>query len=95
MKNVKQCPKCKISWQEEITITETFLGQGKSPTEAARLGKNYGCTPSTPQHFSRNVVGVEVSSQYDGISYWKCGGCKTYFDRWSMKPVDPKWEVGI
>jgi hypothetical protein len=54
----------------------------------------YGCTPSTPQHFSVNVVGIEIQGQYDGVSYWKCTPCGTVFDRWTMKPVDNRWELG-
>ena len=85
---LKNCPKCGVNWKEENTIYEHFLIQGYSPDDAEHKASMYGCTPDNPQHFSINVIGIEVSGKYDGVSYWECQECKALFDRWSMKEVE-------
>jgi hypothetical protein len=53
----------------------------------------YGCTPKSPKHFGKNVIGIEIRGKYDGISYWECQVCKAMFNRWTMEVADPKWEL--
>lgn len=92
MSSPNQCPSCNIEWEEKETITEYFESQGYTPRKALQTGALYGCTPETPKHFGKNVVGIEVRGQYDGISYWKCTVCEVVHDRWTMKPVDEKFD---
>ena len=87
--HAKNCPQCKIAWEEDETIYEFFLKKYEGDTiKAAETASCYGCTPDTPKHFSKNVIGVEISEKYDGVSYWECSNCKSIFDRWTMKLVD-------
>lgn len=83
----KNCPHCGTAWEEEQTIYEYFLGRYKDAAKAAEAARSYGCTPETPKHFGKDVVGIEVRGKYDGVSYWECQKCKTVFDRWTMKPT--------
>lgn len=83
----KQCPSCKEPWEETETIYEFFLNKYKDEEKALEAAKCYGCTPETPKHFGKNIIGIEIQGQYDGISYWKCQCCKTTFDRWTMEIV--------
>ena len=94
MSSPNHCPSCNIEWEEKQTITEHFVNEGYTLSKAVQTGAMYGCTPNTPQHFGVNVVGIEIQGQYDGVSYWKCTSCGTVFDRWTMKPVDNRWELG-
>ena len=86
----KECPKCKIPWEEKETIYEFFLNKYQDEEKATSAAKNYGCTPESPKHFGKNVIGIEIQGMYDGISFWECQGCKTTFDRWTMKEVTSK-----
>ena len=94
MAAAKSCPSCNCDWEEKETITEFFLRKGNTKEEAEKSGAMYGCTPETPRHFGKNVVGIEIMGGYDGISYWKCTECNATFDRWTMKEVDKTWELG-
>lgn len=94
MSSPAQCPSCNIAWQGEETITQYFVREGYTTRKAKQIAAMYGCTSETPRHFGKNVIGIEIQGQYDGVSYWKCEGCKTVFDRWTLKPVDKKWELG-
>lgn len=86
MRNEK-CPKCEVRWQEEETIYEHFLNKGYTKEKAAETAEMYGCTKENPKHFGKNVTGVEIQGGYDGVSYWQCSKCETYFDRWTMEEV--------
>lgn len=35
-----------------------------------------------PYHWS-NIMGIEIQGQYDGVSYYMCVKCKTYWDRFT------------
>lgn len=83
-----KCPKCKVPWRKEETIYEYFLREYNNEEEARKSAEMYGCTPEHPMHFGVNVVGIEDSEIYDGISYWKCQKCNTYFSRWTMKEIE-------
>ncbi len=83
----KECPKCKIEWEEKETIYEFFLNKYSDEEKARAAAKNYGCTPERPKHFGKNVIGIEIQGMYDGVSFWECQGCKTTFDRFTMKEV--------
>lgn len=84
----KECPKCGVQWKQKETIFEFFLNKYCNEEKARESASNYGCTPENPKHFSKNVIGIEIQGEYDGVSMWKCLCCKTHFDRWSMKEVD-------
>ena len=89
----KNCPSCNTDWEEEETITQYFESQGYSHRKAVQTAALYGCTPKSPKHFGKNVVGIEISEQYDGVSYWQCQECKVMFNRWTMEVADPTWEL--
>lgn len=81
------CPNCNISWYQPQTITEFYLSKGHTLEEAMRIASLYGDTPEYPKHFSQHVTGIELRDKYDGISYWHCDNCNTYFNRWTMQPT--------
>ncbi len=83
----KNCPKCNIAWEEEHNIYDHFISKGKTKEEATKTASQYGCTKENPRYFGVNVTGIEILGQYDGVSQWECGGCKTTFNRWSMKEI--------
>ena len=88
------CPGCNVTWQQEETITEYFENTGYSHRKALQTGAMYGCTPDSPKHSAKNVIGIEIRGQYDGVSYWKCTECQTVFDRWTLQPTeDTDWNT--
>ena len=89
----KNCPSCNTDWEEEETITQYFESQGYSHRKAVQTAAMYGCTPKSPKHFGKDVTGIEIQGQYDGVSYWQCQVCKVMFDRFTMEVADPKWEL--
>lgn len=88
--HAKECPKCKIEWEEKETIYEFFLNKYFDEEKAREAASCYGCTRETPKHFGKNVIGIEIQGMYDGVSFWECQGCKSTFDRWTMKEVHSK-----
>ena len=103
MSHPSHCPKCNVSWYEDITIYEHFLdvykrrgvppsyrADGITDAEAAarRSAEMYGCTPDNPKHFGINVVGIEDRDKYDGVSYWKCECCNVVVDRFTNVVVN-------
>jgi len=74
------------------TITQYFESQGYSHRKAVQTAAMYGCTPKSPKHFGKNVVGIEIQGKYDGVSYWKCTECETVFDRWTMEVVEDAYD---
>ena len=91
----KECPKCKIPWEEKETIYEFFLNKYKDEEQARESANNYGCTPEKPKHFGKNVIGIEIQGMYDGISYWECQNCGTTFNRWTMCEVPSKRSADV
>jgi len=87
--HAKNCPSCNTGWEEEETITEYFESQGYSHRKAVQTAAMYGCTPKSPKHFGKDVIGIEIQEQYDGVSYWECQVCKVMFDRFTMEVADP------
>ena len=81
------CPHCNINWYQSNSIYKYFLSQGYSPEQARESASLFGDTPEHPKHFGANIVGIELSGVYDGISQWKCTNCNTIFDRWTMQPI--------
>ena len=92
MSSPSQCPSCNIAWEEEETITEHFERKGYTLRKALQTGAMYGCTPDTPKHFGKNVIGIAVRGKYDGVSYWKCTVCEVVHDRWTLQPIDEKFD---
>lgn len=77
------CPHCGTAWREEESIYEYFLKKYGNEEEARKSASSYGCTEDNPKHFSKNIIGVEVSGYYDGVAYWRCTECKSCFDRFT------------
>lgn len=92
----KECPNCKISWLRPERILDTFksdldYAKNYSEQELIEFSKGYGDTEETPQHFSMNVVGVELDR--DCVEYWKCLGCGYKLDRFTGEQyVEPASE---
>ncbi len=82
----KNCPHCNTEWEEKETITEHFESQGYSHRKAVQTGALYGCKPESPQHFGKNVIGIETP-EYDGVSLWECQVCESQFSRWTMEKL--------
>jgi len=40
--------------------------------------------------FGVNIMGIEIRGKYDGVSYWKCTSCNTYWDRFTERVVEEK-----
>ena len=89
-----QCPHCGITWEgEEVPVRLMATGHYTTLADAEKAAANYGWTPENQHKFNINVIGVEIPD-YDGVSYWHCTGCGTYFDRWTGLVVE-KVGVGV
>lgn len=71
------CPNCGTQWISDQTVTEYFISQGNSPSEAADIAAHYGCTPQSPQHFSINIICQKERDSSN--SRWKCTNCNSLF----------------
>ena len=82
----KRCPKCKSNW-DGGSILDTFKDQrnrgvyhvGKSDEQ---LESEMKSMYAEPYRWSR-LIGIEIQGEYDGISYWQCPDCKTYWSRFT------------
>jgi hypothetical protein len=90
------CPKCNANWDDGCIIEtlvaqdwwkkETRDGKLKYPTEedfVEYIKQHY----APPRRFSR-VIGVSDPRVYDGVSWWKCPDCNTYWDRFTEEEVE-------
>ena len=83
-----QCPHCNITWEgEEIPVGLMATGHYDTIEDAERGAINYGWTRENKRKFHINRVGIEVTAKYDGVSYWHCTACDTYFDRFTEEVV--------
>lgn len=73
VRDLKECPECKASWQGE-PIPQEYIDQGlyqKGLTHYSLLrGIEYG---------------YPHPERYDGISEWQCPFCSTRWGRWTNK----------
>lgn len=82
------CPKCGVTWEgEEIPIQLLATGHYATLQDAEIAAAHYGWTPENKRKFNVHVIGIETP-KYDGVSYWYCGACQTYFDRWTGEQVE-------
>lgn len=82
-----KCPVCGFDFKGE-SIVEAFKKQrdegskwlaGKTDEEIEKyVHERY----SPPYCFSK-IMGIEIQGKYDGVSYWQCTNCNTYWDRWT------------
>lgn len=70
------CPHCKADL-DGGDVLETFIQQGKTPEEAARIASNYGYKPGHTQ-WGRQI-GIEYDN--DCIEEWQCPDCKGKWPR--------------
>ena len=83
-----QCPQCGVTWEGgEIPAGLMDTGHYDTIEDAEAAAANYGWTRENQRKFNINVVGIEVPAKYDGVSYWHCTSCDTYFDRWTNQVV--------
>ena len=83
------CPFCKCSW-DGGTLFDSIR---KSPhyvdlTDEQIKNKCIEYWGDSDKRLSK-LIGIEVQGKYDGISYWKCPDCETYWDRWTNEIVKP------
>ena len=87
MKQFKECPTCKIPWEEEETIYEHFLHKTGQSSKARAIAEMYGDTEENPQHFGKNVMGI-YDDKNDRVSHWMCTNCESLFDRFTMEKIN-------
>ncbi len=63
-----------------------FKGVVPVKKAATNVAQSYGCTPETPKHFGKDVVGVEMDR--DRVEYWECQKCKVHIDRFTGLATD-------
>jgi len=91
--NIEQCPHCEHTWLGDEIPEGLMAGNPEYyPTrqKAEADAEHYGWTPENHRRFNENVIGIETA-RYDGISYWLCLKCGTFFDRFTgeaLVPVD-------
>ena len=82
-----QCPHCNITWEgEEIPVGLMATGHYVTMEDAEKAASLYGWTRENKRPFHINVIGIETES-YDGVSFWHCTVCDTYFDRFTGQMV--------
>ena len=61
---------------------------------AMYTARSYGWTKENPKCFKHTIMGVEVQGVYDGILFWQCTACNTYWKRfeWSDLSIVEKWK---
>ncbi len=84
---LEECPECKESWLGE-SILDLMKKQrddggdylkGMTDDELqAKMEDDY----RPPYKYGR-LIGVEIEGEYDGVSYWQCPDCGTYWDRFT------------
>ena len=84
------CPKCGADW-DDGDIYEYFrkTNPDQSEEEALKSAKMFGWSNENRERFSR-LIGVEISGNYDGVSYWQCPDCGTTWNRFTNKE-EPIW----
>jgi hypothetical protein len=61
---------------------------------ALDTANSYGWTKEKPRSFKHTVIGVEVQGAYDGVLFWHCTKCNTYWKRfpWSDLSIVEGWK---
>jgi hypothetical protein len=89
--NQTNCPKCNSDW-DGGSILESFIKQreegvsywqGKSDAEIEKIMED---SYSPPYRWLRKIgihLPYDHPNYYDGVSYWKCPDCNTYFNRFT------------
>ncbi len=99
MSHPDNCPSCSTPWNHEETIFDHFLDRYTKegiPDSILRRTKDitlkqaaaetagyYGDTLETPRHFGKDVIGIEIQGEYDGVLYWQCQVCGDYTHRFN------------
>lgn len=97
--SLDECPECGMSWVGK-DIYEAFAEmreKGEQPystmtdQQLEAAAGQYGWTPENPKHF-RLLLGIELSygdhKRYDGVSYWRCPGCKATWNRFTGNKLE-------
>jgi hypothetical protein len=86
IKDLKYCPICNFQWQHTENIYESLrqnsLYENWTNEEVKQTALNYGHSTEHPKHFSE-LIGIEISEEYDGISQWQCPNCKTTWNKFT------------
>jgi hypothetical protein len=87
--NTCTCPKCNSDWKGD-DIYEYFRNseyyKDKSDEEILEIAGSYGWTEDNPKTFNK-LIGIEIQGEYDGVLYWKCPDCESYWGRFSGNEV--------
>lgn len=83
------CPQCGSSWRggqiPSESVSKGYYGHHNPCKKLREWDKGYDeltqCTCPV-RHYSR-LIGIEVPSKYDGVSYWRCPDCGATWDRWT------------
>ena len=76
-----KCPACKSDLQGGL-IFDTFMEKYGDESKAIEESRKYGATKTTG-HWGREI-GIETTD-YDGISFWKCPDCGAIWDGFTGK----------
>jgi len=81
------CPSCGTTWQGEFIIDmmkkqrddEGDYLKGMTDEQLQeKMEEDY-----RPPYRYGLLIGVEIQGEFDGVSYWKCPECDTYWDRFT------------
>lgn len=84
------CPKCGflldggdiVEKFKEMRANGDSFYKNKTDKEIEKSAAMYGWSKENPKRFS-NIIGIDIRGKYDGVSYWKCPGCNTTWNRWT------------
>lgn len=83
VENLTECPSCKGNWDggdiyEVLRLHTTY--DKYSDEEVKKLAEDYGWSEKNKKHFSQ-LIGIEISELYDGVSFWECPHCNKQWKR--------------
>jgi hypothetical protein len=87
--NTCLCPKCKTDWRGDDIYDKLRSMEGyseKTDSEIVEIAERYGWSKNKPKSFSK-LLSIEIQGEYDGILYYQCPKCETYWGRFSGKEV--------
>jgi len=95
LQNILKCPHCNISWDggeiykhfEHLREIGDEYYRDKTDEELVETADNYGWSKTNPIHFRKNIIGIEIQGEYDGILYWECSSCKSRWHRFTGQKI--------
>lgn len=89
IETVKHYPKLYADFPIEDLDSMSFIEMN-----ALWTARSYGWTKENPKCFKHTLMGVEIQGVYDGVLFWQCARCNTYWKRfeWSDLSIVEKWK---